>query len=204
MPMATTCRSPRSSADPRRRARCCRQAELLGSYRFAQQRPDRPHHRRHERRPEREESVGFSDPYLLDTSACSVEGSPTKTQPASSDFSGATVLGQRTPCSIPSSTILGVVHKNPVDSRPTVFSNLLQGTSDAGDLQYREREGLYGPKSSIVPIHFAEVRVYRGHGNVGCRKGSNKLLKLIDSKTLKGVVKRSATKWDACLDRQPA
>ena len=40
--------------------------------------------------------------------------------------------------------------------------------------------------------------------NVGCRKGSDKLLKLID-KTLKGVSQEERDQmWDACLDRQPA
>lgn len=40
--------------------------------------------------------------------------------------------------------------------------------------------------------------------NVGCRKGSDKLLKLID-KTLKGISQEERDQmWDACLDRQPA
>ena len=55
--------------------------------------------------PEREESVGFSDPYFIGYFGLFVkEGSPYQNATKLSDFSGATVLGQRTPCSILSST----------------------------------------------------------------------------------------------------
>ena len=45
----------------------------------------------------------------------------------------------------------------------------------------------------IVPIHFAEGEGFRQEvaANVGCRKGSDKLLKLID-KTLKGISQEEA------------
>ena len=74
------------------------------------------------------------------------------------------------------------------------------------DLQHREREGLYGPKPGYRPIRFAEGEGFKQEvaANVGCRKGSDKLLKLID-KTLKGISQEERDQmWDACLDRQPA
>lgn len=83
--------------------------------------------------PEREESVGFSDPYFIGYFGLFVkEGSPYQNATKLSDFSGATVLGQKdTMLDTVIDEIPGVVHKNPVDSVPTVFSNLLQGTCDA-------------------------------------------------------------------------
>ena len=54
--------------------------------------------------------------------------------------------------------------------------------------------------------YFAEGEGFKQEvaANVGCRKGSDKLLKLID-KTLKGVSQEERDQmWDACLDRQPA
>ena len=147
--------------------------------------------------PEREESVGFSDPYFIGYFGLFVkEGSPYQNATKLSDFSGATVLGQKdTMLDTVIDEIPGVVHKNPVDSVPTVFSNLLQGTCDA--VTYNTEN---------VPIRFAEGEGFKQEvtANVGCRKGSDKLLKLID-KTLKGISQEERDQmWDACLDRQPA
>lgn len=102
--------------------------------------------------------------------------------------------------------IPGVVHKNPVDSVPTVFSNLLQGTCDAVTYNTENEKGYMAQNPGIVPIQFAEGEGFKQEvtANVGCRKGSDKLLKLID-KTLKGVSQEERDQmWDACLDRQPA
>ena len=99
-----------------------------------------------------------------------------------------------------------VVHKNPVDSVPTVFSNLLQGTCDAVTYNTENEKGYMAQNPGIVPIHFAEGEGFKQEvaANVGCRKGSDKLLKLID-KTLKGISQEERDQmWDACLDRQPA
>lgn len=56
-------------------------------------------------------------------------------------------------------------------------------------------KGYMAQNPGIVPIHFAEGEGFKQEvaANVGCRKGSDKLLKLID-KTLKALAKRSATK----------
>ena len=95
---------------------------------------------------------------------------------------------------------------NPVDSVPTVFSNLLQGTCDAVTYNTENEKGYMAQNPGIVPIHFAEGEGFKQEvtANVGCRKGSDKLLKLID-KTLKGISQEERDQmWDACLDRQPA
>ena len=78
-------------------------------------------------------SLSFSDPYFIGYFGLFVkEGSPYQNATKLSDFSGATVLGQKdTMLDTVIDEIPGVVHKNPVDSVPTVFSNLLQGTCDA-------------------------------------------------------------------------
>ena len=102
--------------------------------------------------------------------------------------------------------IPGVIHKTPVDSVPTVFSNLLQGTVDAVTYNTENEKGYMKQNPGIVPVHFA-----KGHGfkqevdcNVGMRKGSKKLLKLVN-KTLKGVSKEERDHmWNACLERQPS
>ncbi len=98
--------------------------------------------------PEREESVGFSDPYFIGYFGLFVkEGSPYQNATKLSDFSGATVLGQKdTMLDTVIDEIPGVVHKNPVDSVPTVFSNLLQGTCDAVTYNTENEKGLYGSK----------------------------------------------------------
>ena len=98
--------------------------------------------------PEREESVGFSDPYFIGYFGLFVkEGSPYQNATKLSDFSGATVLGQKdTMLDTVIDEIPGVVHKNPVDSVPTVFFEPAAGHVRRRDLQHREREGLYGPK----------------------------------------------------------
>ena len=158
--------------------------------------------------PEREESVGFSDPYFIGYFGLFVkEGSPYQNATKLSDFSGATVLGQKdTMLDTVIDEIPGVVHKNPVDSVPTVFSNLLQGTCDAVTYNTENEKGYMAQNPGIVPIHFAEGEGFKQEvtANVGCRKGSDKLLKLIN-KTLKGVSQEErAQMWDACLDRQPA
>ena len=158
--------------------------------------------------PEREESVGFSDPYFIGYFGLFVkEGSPYQNATKLSDFSGATVLGQKdTMLDTVIDEIPGVVHKNPVDSVPTVFSNLLQGTCDAVTYNTENEKGYMAQNPGIVPIHFAEGEGFKQEvaANVGCRKGSDKLLKLID-KTLKGISQEERDQmWDACLDRQPA
>ena len=66
--------------------------------------------------PEREESVGFSNPYFIGYFGLFVkEGSPYQNATKLSDFSGATVLGQKdTMLDTVIDEIPGVVHKNPV------------------------------------------------------------------------------------------
>ena len=55
--------------------------------------------------PEREESVGFSDPYFIGYFGLFVkEGSPTKTPPSSATLAALRSSAKRTLCSIPSST----------------------------------------------------------------------------------------------------
>lgn len=102
--------------------------------------------------------------------------------------------------------IPGVVHKNPVDSVPTVFSNLLQGTCDAVTYNTENEKGYMAKTRVSCRFNLPRARALsrRSRPNVGCRKGSDKLLKLID-KTLKGISQEERDQmWDACLDRQPA
>lgn len=158
--------------------------------------------------PERKQSVDFSDQYFVGYFGLFVkEGSKYASATKLSDFSGATVLGQKdTMLDSVIDEIPGVIHKTPVDSVPTVFSNLLQGTVDAVTYNTENEKGYMKQNPGIVPVHFA-----KGHGfkqevdcNVGMRKGSKKLLKLVN-KTLKGVSKEERDQmWNACLERQPS
>ena len=103
--------------------------------------------------PEREESVGFSDPYFIGYFGLFVkEGSPYQNATKLSDFSGATVLGQKdTMLDTVIDEIPGVVHKNPVDSVPTVFSNLLQGTCDAVTYNTENEKGYMAQNPGYRP-----------------------------------------------------
>ena len=58
----------------------------------------------------------------------------------------------------------------------------------------------------IVPIRFAEGEGFKEEVscNIGMRKGSKKLLKLVNQ-TLKGVSQAERDEmWNACLERQPS
>ena len=70
--------------------------------------------------PEREESVGFSDPYFIGYFGLFVkEARPTKMRPSSATLAALRSSAKRTPCSIPSSTKSRACAQNPVDSVPT-------------------------------------------------------------------------------------
>ncbi len=158
--------------------------------------------------PERAESVDFSRAYFVGYFGLFVkEGSQYASATKLSDFSGATVLGQKdTMLDTVIDEIPGVIHKNPVDSVPTVFSNLLQGTCDAVTYNTENEAGYMKQNPGIVPVHFAEGEGFKEKVgcNVGMRKGSKKLKKIIN-KTLKGISKEERDQmWDACLERQPS
>lgn len=158
--------------------------------------------------PERAESVDFSRDYFVGYFGLFVkEGSKYASATKLSDFSGATVLGQKdTMLDSVIDEIPGVIHKSPVDSVPTVFSNLLQGTVDAVTYNTENEKGYMQQNPGIVPVQFAEGEGFKEEVscNIGMRKGSKKLLKIVN-KTLKGISKEERDQiWDACLERQPS
>lgn len=158
--------------------------------------------------PERAESVDFSKDYFVGYFGLFVkEGSKYQNATKLSDFSGATVLGQKdTMLDSVIDEIPGVIHKSPVDSVPTVFSNLLQGTVDAVTYNTENEQGYMKQNPGIVPIRFAEGEGFKEEVscNIGMRKGSKKLLKLVNQ-TLKGVSQAERDEmWNACLERQPS
>ena len=158
--------------------------------------------------PERAHSIDFSDPYFIGTFGLFVkEGSKYANATKLSDFSGATVLGQKdTKLDTIIDEIPGVIHKTPVDSVPSVFSNLLQGTCDAVTYNKDNEQGYMNQNPGIVPVHFAEGQGFKTteNLNVGVRKGSKKLLKLVNEAVNAVSEEERAKIWDACLERQPA
>lgn len=157
--------------------------------------------------PEREQSIDFSDPYFIGTFGLFVkEGSKYANATKLSDFSGATVLGQKdTKLDAIIDEIPGVIHKTPVDSVPTVFSNLLQGTCDAVTYNKDNEAGYMEQNPGIVPVKFAGGEGFKTteNLNVGVRKGSKKLLEIVNRAVdAVGEGERSQM-WDACLERQP-
>ena len=156
---------------------------------------------------ERRQSVDFSDPYFVGYFGLFVkEGSKYENATKLSDFSGAQVLGQKdTMLDTVIDEIPGVIHQAPVDSVPNVFSHLLQGTCDAVTYNTENEEGYMKQNPGIVPVRFAEGEGFQQDVtcNVGMRKGSAKLLDIINE-VVNGVSEdeRSAM-WQACLDRQP-
>ena len=158
--------------------------------------------------PERSQSVDFSDPYFTGYFGLFVkEGSKYQNATKLSDFSGAAVLGQKdTMLDTVIDEIPGVNHVAPVDSVPNVFSRLMQGTVDAVTYNTENEAGYMKQNPGIVPIHFAEGEGFHTavNCNVGMRKGSQKLLDLVNQ-TLSGVSQDERTQmWDGCLERQPA
>ena len=109
--------------------------------------------------PEREESVGFSDPYFIGYFGLFVkEGSPYQNATKLSDFSGATVLGQKdTMLDTVIDEIPGVCTRTR-SLRPHGVLEPAAGHVRRRDLQHREREGLYGPKPGYRPYSFCRGR----------------------------------------------
>lgn len=157
--------------------------------------------------PERAESVDFSDAYFIGYFGLFVkEGSKYENATKLSDFSGATVLGQKdTMLDTVIDEIPNVIHKAPVDSVPTVFSNLLQGTCDAITYNTENEAAYIQQNPGIVPIRFAEGEGFQQDVscNVGMRKGSAKLLEIVNEAIGKISEDERNEMWNACLDRQP-
>lgn len=157
---------------------------------------------------ERKQSVDFSDPYFLGGFGLFVkEGSKYANATKLSDFSGATVLGQKdTMLDSVIDEIPGVIHKTPVDSVPTVFSNLLQGTVDAVTYNTENEEGYMKQNPGIVPIRFAEGEGFKTvvDASAGMRKGNHKMLKLVNEAIAEVDQATRDKMWDDVLDRQPA
>lgn len=157
---------------------------------------------------ERRQSVDFSDAYFTGYFGLFVkEGSKYQNATKLSDFSGAAVLGQKdTMLDTVIDEIPGVNHKNPVDSIPAVFSNLNNGTCDAVTYNTENEAGYMAQNPGLVPIRFAPGEGFKEEVtcNVGMKKGSKKLLKIVDD-ALSSVSEEERQKiWDACLERQPS
>ncbi len=157
---------------------------------------------------ERRQSVDFSDAYFVGYFGLFVrEGSKYQNATKLSDFAGATVLGQKdTMLDTVIDEIPGVIHKNPVDSIPVVFSNLLQGTCDAVTYNTENEAGYMAQNPGLVPIKFAEGEGFKEEVtcNVGIRKGSAKLLKIVNDALADVSEDERMQIWDACLERQPS
>lgn len=158
--------------------------------------------------PERKQSVDFSESYFTQRFGLFVkEGSPYASATKLSDFSGAAVLGQKdTELNTVIDEIPGVNHVSPVDSVPSVFSRLLQNTVDAVTYNVENEAGYMKQNPGIVPVHFAEGEGFKTtlEVNVGMRKGSKKLLKIVNG-ALEGISEDERTQmWNAVLERQPS
>lgn len=157
---------------------------------------------------ERKQSIDFSDPYFIGYFGLFVkEGSKYQNATKLSDFSGAKVLGQKdTMLDTVIDEIPGVDHATPVDSVPIVFSNLLQGTVDAVTYNTENEAGYMKQNPGIVPIRFAEGEGFKTavDASAGMRKGSKKLLDIVNEAI--GEVDQATRDeiWNGCLERQPA
>lgn len=92
--------------------------------------------------------------------------------------------------------IPGVVHKNPVDSVPTVFSNLLQGTCDAVTYNTENEKGYMAQNPGIVPIRFAEGEGFKQEVTAKPSAAARARTSCLSSSTRhsRALAKRSATK----------
>ncbi|MBE6468519.1 MAG: transporter substrate-binding domain-containing protein [Coriobacteriaceae bacterium] len=157
---------------------------------------------------ERRQSIDFSDPYFIGYFGLFVkEGSKYQDATTLAEFSGAAVLGQKdTMLDTVIDEIPGVVHKNGVDSIAGVFSNLNNGTCDAVTYNVENEAGYMAQNPGIVPIRFAPGDGFKEEVpcNVGMKKGSKKLLKVVNDALSAVSEEERQTIWDACLERQPA
>lgn len=157
---------------------------------------------------ERAQSADFSDSYIDDEVIMVVkQDSPYANATKLSDFSGASVLGQKdTFYDDLIDQIPNVNHLTPVDSVPNQLSQLDQGTCDAITYNTENTNGFLRANPDLVAIQFEKGKGFKETvpANVGLAKGQKKVLAKIN-KALAAVDQDTRTKmFDAAVERQPS
>lgn len=159
--------------------------------------------------PERAESADFTDSYIDDeviivTKKDSAYASATKL----SDFTGATVLGQKdTFYDDLIEEIPEVNHATPVATVPLVVDAIEQGTVDAITFSSMSLPNLLENYSDLVQVELAEGEGFSDPSNpdnAAIAKGQDEILDQLNE-IIAGISEdEKLAMWQDCMDRQPA
>lgn len=156
---------------------------------------------------ERKQSIDFSDNYKESGYTLLVKSSgPYANATSLSDFSGATVLGQvNTMLDTIIDDIPNVIHATPVDSTPSMVSNIENGTCDAITAGSDDCVALIKANPDLMQVNFADGEGFQEVVGVavGLKKGQDDELNTINEalESLSDDDRQSI--WDACVERAP-
>ncbi|NLH91687.1 MAG: transporter substrate-binding domain-containing protein [Atopobium sp.] len=156
---------------------------------------------------ERKQSIDFSEDYKESGYTLLVKSSgPYANATSLSDFSGATVLGQvNTMLDTIIDDIPNVIHATPVDSTPSMVSNLENGTCDAITAGKDDCVALIKANPDLMQVNFADGEGFQEVVGVavGLKKGQDDELNTINEAldSLSDDDRQSI--WDACVERAP-
>lgn len=158
--------------------------------------------------PERAESADFTDSYIDDeviivTKKDSAYASATKL----SDFSGATVLGQKdTFYDDLIDEIPDVNHATPVATVPLVVDAIEQGTVDAITFSSMSLPNLLENYTDLVQVELAEGEGFSDPSNpdnAAIAKGQDEMLDKLNEIIANISEDEKLAMWQDCMDRQP-
>ena len=159
--------------------------------------------------PERAESVDFTDSYIDDEVVIVVKkdsqyASATKL----SDFSGATVLGQKdTFYDDLIAEIPDVNHLTPVATVPLVVDGIENGTCDAITFSSMSLPNLLENYPDLVKVELADGEGFSDPGNpdnAAIAKGQDEILEKLNKIIGDISEDERLSMWQDCMDRQPA
>lgn len=158
--------------------------------------------------PERAESADFTDSYIDDeviivTKKDSAYANATKL----SDFSGATVLGQKdTFYDDLIDEIPDVNHATPLQTVPLVVDAIEQGTVDAITFSSMSLPNLLENYSDLVQVQLAEGEGFSDPSNpdnAAIAKGQDEMLAKLNEIIAGISLDDKLAMWQDCMDRQP-
>ena len=159
--------------------------------------------------PERAQSVDFTDSYIDDEVVIVVKkdsqyASATKL----SDFSGATVLGQKdTFYDDLIAEIPDVNHLTPVATVPLVVDGIENGTCDAITFSSMSLPNLLENYPDLVKVELADGEGFSDPGNpdnAAIAKGQDEILEKLNKIIGDISEDERLSMWQDCMDRQPA
>ena len=156
---------------------------------------------------ERKQSIDFSDPYFVGSFGLLVlKDSEYASATKLSDFSGASVLGQRdTMLDTVIDDIPGVNHLTPADSVPSQLTQLAEKRCDAITYNVENTKGFLASNPDITNVQFDEGEGFQETvpANVGIKKGQDDFVKQVNDILATISDDERQEMFDAAVDRQP-